>query len=171
MEKKNPVVVFETTKGIIKLELYPEKTPVTVENFLRYVKDGFFEGTLVHRVVPNFVIQGGGFGEDLQRKNTLPPIQNEAAQGIKNLRGTISMARTPARDSATSQFFISLVDNPVLDYRGEFPEGWGYAAFGKVIEGMDVVDAIAALPRERLAPPFGEITKERVVFKKVYIQE
>ena len=141
-DPSKPVVVLETNLGIIKIELTPEQTPITVQNFLQYVNDGFYTGTIFHRVVPGFVIQGGGFTEDFAQKETRDPIQNEAAQGMKNVRGTISMARTRARESGTSQFFISLKDNPMLDYRGEHPTGWGYAAFGQVIEGMDVVHGI-----------------------------
>ena len=166
-----PVVVLETNLGTIKIEMTPERTPVTVKNFLEYVNDGFFADTIFHRVVPGFVIQGGGFTEDFTKKETRDSIENEAAKGIKNVRGTISMARTRARESATSQFFISLKDNAMLDYRGEHPTGWGYAAFGQVIEGMDVVDEIAAIPTVRKGPfPKPEVPSTTVFIKKAYVQ-
>ena len=171
-EGDKPVVVLETNLGLIKIELTPSNTPVTVENFLQYVNDGFFAGTIFHRVVPGFVIQGGGFTEDFTKKETRDPIENEAAKGIKNVRGTISMARTRARNSATSQFFISLSDNPMLDYRGEHPTGYGYAAFGQVIEGMEVVDAIAAIPTVRKGPfPKPEVPSSTVLIEKAYLQQ
>jgi len=137
------MVVFSTTQGDIKIEFFPEEAPITVENFLRYVDDGYFDGTIFHRVIPGFVIQGGGFTADMQQKQTHEPIRNEADNGVKNSRGTLSMARTQVRDSATSQFFINLADNAFLDH-GE--RDFGYAVFGRVVEGMDVVDKIAALP-------------------------
>lgn len=139
---ESPQVVLETSKGAIVLELYPDKAPKTVENFLAYVESGFYDGTIFHRVVRDFVIQGGGFTEDFTKKPTRPPIANEAKNGLTNDRGTISMARTPDPDSATSQFFISTKDNPNLDPGAADPHG--YAVFGKVIEGMEVVDAIGA---------------------------
>jgi len=166
-----PVVVMETNLGVIKIELTPERTPITVDNFLQYVNDGFFTDTIFHRVVPGFVIQGGGFTEDFTKKETRTAIENEAAKGIKNVRGTISMARTRDRSSATSQFFISLSDNAMLDYRGEHPTGWGYAAFGQVIEGMDVVDEIAAIPTVRKGPfPKPEVPSSTVLIKKAHVQ-
>ena len=142
----NPVVVFSTTLGDIKIELYPDKAPVTVENFLKYVNSKFYDGTIFHRVIRGFVIQGGGFDVEMKEKQTGPEIKNEAGNGLKNTRATISMARTSEVDSATSQFFISVIDNPALDHRDETPRGFGYAVFGKVIEGMDVVDKIVAVP-------------------------
>jgi cyclophilin family peptidyl-prolyl cis-trans isomerase len=144
--RNNPVVVFSTTLGDIKIELYPDKAPVTVENFLGYVNSKFYDGTIFHRVIRGFVIQGGGFDAEMKQKQTGPQIKNEAGNGLKNTRGTISMARTSEPDSATSQFFINVADNPALDHRDETPRGFGYAVFGKVIEGMDVVDKIAAVP-------------------------
>ncbi len=138
---ENPRVVFETTEGDIHIELYAEEAPVSVENFLNYVQDGFYNGTIFHRVIPGFVIQGGGFDESMQQKATRAPIVNEADNGLDNLRGTLSMARTQVRDSATSQFFVNLADNPFLDH-GE--RDFGYAVFGRVVEGMEVVDRIAA---------------------------
>jgi len=141
----NPVVVLSTTLGDIKIELYPDKAPVTVENFLGYVKSKFYDGTIFHRVIPNFMIQGGGFDAEMKQKKTGPQIKNEAGNGLKNARGTISMARTSVVDSATSQFFINVKDNTPLDHRDETPRGYGYAVFGSVIEGMDVVDKIVSV--------------------------
>ena len=136
------MVVLETTLGTIQVELYPEQAPLTVENFLEYVDAGFYDGTIFHRVIPGFVLQGGGFAADMTRKPTRPPIKNEADNGLKNARGTLSMARTSEVDSATSQFFVNVVDNAFLDH-GE--RDFGYAVFARVVEGMDVVDQIAAV--------------------------
>jgi peptidyl-prolyl cis-trans isomerase A (cyclophilin A) len=134
------MVRFSTSLGDITLELYPDEAPITVENFLQYVDDGFYDGTIFHRVIPGFVVQGGGMEEGLTRKETREPIKNEADNGLKNLRGTLSMARTQVVDSATSQFFINLKDNPFLDHG---TRDFGYAVFAKVIDGMDVVDQMA----------------------------
>ncbi len=136
------MVVFSTTHGDITLEFYPEEAPITVENFLAYVDDEFFDGTIFHRVIPGFVIQGGGFTDEMVQKPTRDQIVNEADNGLKNVRGSLSMARTSEKDSATSQFFINLADNVFLDH-GE--RDFGYAVFAKVVEGMDVVDQIAAV--------------------------
>ncbi len=141
------MVTFETTLGDFTIELYPDKAPITVENFLKYVDDGHFDGTVFHRVIPGFVIQGGGLVDDMTQKQTRAPIENEAANGLKNLRGTLSMARTNEVNSATSQFFVNLVDNAFLDHQG--PRNFGYAVFAKVVEGMDTVDAIAAVKTGR----------------------
>jgi peptidyl-prolyl cis-trans isomerase B (cyclophilin B) len=138
----NPVVVMETSEGTIKIELWADKAPKTVENFLSYVDEKFYDGTIFHRVIENFMIQGGGFTADMKQKNTRAPIKNEAKADLKNLRGAIAMARTGIVDSATAQFFINVVDNPFLDHAGETPRTFGYAVFGKVIDGMDVVDKI-----------------------------
>ena len=139
-------VVLTTTYGKITLQLDAEKAPITTENFVQYVKDGHFDGTIFHRVISNFMIQGGGFTEDMQQKPTRDTIQNEAGNGLSNKVGTIAMARTPDPHSATAQFFINLVDNGNLDFSGKNARGWGYAVFGKVTDGMSVVDNIA---RER----------------------
>lgn len=136
-------ILMKTTTGDITIELYPEKAPITVNNFLSYVDEKFYDGTIFHRVIKGFMIQGGGFTPDFQEKATKPPIKNEAGNGLKNKRGTIAMARTAVIDSATSQFFINHVNNSFLDHRDNSSEGFGYCVFGKVIEGMDVVDAIA----------------------------
>ena len=137
------MVVFETTKGSFTLEMFPEKAPITVENFLTYVDDGFFDGTIFHRVIPGFMIQGGGFTEGMEQKSTRDTIKNEADNGLKNERGWLSMARTQDINSATSQFFVSVVDNAFLDHGGR---DFGYAVFAKVVDGMDVVDEIAKIP-------------------------
>ena len=138
----NPVVTIETSLGSITVELFKDQAPVSVANFLEYVRDGFYPGTVWHRVVPGYVIQGGGFTADLQEKPTRPPIQNEATNGVSNRRGTVAMARTRALRSATSQFYINLSNNPSLDHQGFSPDVFGYAVFGRVIAGMDVVDRI-----------------------------
>jgi len=143
----NPRVLMKTTKGDIIIELYPDKAPITVKNFLSYVDEKFYDGTIFHRVIKGFMIQGGGLTPDLKTKpEKNPPIKNEATNGLKNLRGTIAMARTPDIDSATCQFFINLVDNPFLDHVPNDPAHFGYAVFGKVVQGMEVVDAIANVP-------------------------
>ena len=138
----NPQVVFSTNLGDITIELYPDKAPITVKNFLAYVDEGFFSDTIFHRVIPNFMIQGGGFTKDMKQKPTKDPIKNEANNGLRNSRGTLAMARTSVVDSATGQFFINLADNSFLD---NGVRDFGYAVFGKVVSGMDVVDKIAAV--------------------------
>lgn len=140
----NPTVELRTDLGVIVLELFPKKAPITVENFLRYVDSGFYDGTIFHRVIPDFVIQGGGLTYDFQNKPTLSPIKNESDNGLKNTIGTLSMARTSNPDSATSQFFININDNAHLDPQGGRP---GYAVFAKVISGFDVLDKIVKEPR------------------------
>ena len=142
MADQNPKVLMETSKGFITIELFADKAPISARNFLSYVKEGFYDGLVFHRVIKGFMIQGGGLDENLQPKKTRFAIKNEANNGLKNLRGTLAMARTGVVDSATSQFFINVVDNPFLDYKGKRPEEFGYAVFGQVLEGMDVVDAI-----------------------------
>lgn len=141
----NPTVVLDTSAGAITIELYPDKAPDSVENFLQYVRDGFYAGTVFHRVVPGYVIQGGGYTPELVEKGTRPPIRNEATNGLSNQRGTVSMARTRSVRSATSQFYVNLADNSKLDHRGLAPDEFGYAVFGRVIAGMDVVDKIASV--------------------------
>ena len=133
---------FETTQGAFTVEMFQKEAPETVANFLKYVDDGFFDGTIFHRIVPGFVIQGGGLEPGLAEKPTRPPVRNEASNGLENLRGTLSMARTNDIHSATSQFFVNLSDNDFLDHR---PGNYGYAVFGRVTEGMDVIDRIAAV--------------------------
>ena len=142
----NPVVVVSTSLGDITLELFKDRAPVSVENFLQYARDGFYEGTIFHRVKADFMIQAGGFTPEMFEKPTRPPIQNEATNGLKNARGTLAMARTRALRSATSQFYINLVDNRRLDHTGYSTDEFGYAVFGRVLSGMDVVDKIGAVP-------------------------
>ncbi|WP_414827841.1 peptidylprolyl isomerase [Alteromonas sp. H39] len=136
------MVTFKTNYGDITLELFTDKAPATVENFLGYVKDGFYDGTIFHRVIDGFMIQGGGFTEDMDQKTTKAPIQNEANNGVSNEAGTIAMARTNDPHSATAQFFINIKDNDFLNHTSESVNGWGYCAFGKVTDGMDVVEKI-----------------------------
>ncbi len=138
---ENVKVLMKTSLGNIELELYADQAPLTVKNFLRYADEGFYSGTIFHRVINSFMIQGGGFDENMQKKNTHAPLKNEAKNGLKNKRGTIAMARTSAPHSATAQFFINHVDNSNLDYPSG--DGWGYCVFGKVTKGMDTVDKIA----------------------------
>ena len=141
---KNPRVQLDTDLGSITIELFQEKAPISVKNFLDYVDSGHYNGTVFHRVIPGFMIQGGGLTDEMQPKPTKPAIKNEADNGLKNDRGYLSMARTGVVDSATSQFFINTVDNAFLNFKEATPQGYGYAVFGKVVDGMDVVDAIAA---------------------------
>ncbi len=138
----NPVVEIRTSLGTMKVELYPEKAPKTVENFLQYAREGFYDGTIFHRVIAGFMIQGGGFTPDMSEKSTRAPIENEASNGLKNVRGSIAMARTNDPHSASSQFFINTVDNPFLDFQSETVQGYGYAVFGQVVEGLETLDAI-----------------------------
>ena len=156
----NPEVEFDTTAGTIKLELYPDAAPKTVDNFLRYVRDGHYNGTQFHRVIDGFMIQGGAYTGDFSPRPTRPPIVNEAQisakAGLHNVPGTLAMARTSNPDSATDQFFINVANNKPLDYRSPDPAGIGYTVFGKVVSGMDVVDKIAKMPKGgRKLPPGG----------------
>lgn len=144
--EEQTMVVFETSKGDVTLELLAEEAPITVENFLSYVDAGFYDGTIFHRVIPGFMVQGGGFTPDMQQKKTKEPIKNEADNGLKNKRGTLSMARTQAVDSATTQFFINVADNDFLDHG---TRDFGYAVFARVVDGMDVVDSIVKVPTGR----------------------
>lgn len=141
-DEQNPQVLMETSMGTVKIELFKDKAPISVRNFLSYVKEGYYDGLIFHRVIKTFMVQGGGLDVDMQPKKTKFAIKNEAANGLSNKRGTLAMARTSVVDSATSQFFVNVVDNPFLDYRGKSPDLFGYAVFGQVIEGMEVVDAI-----------------------------
>ncbi|HXT20139.1 MAG TPA: peptidylprolyl isomerase [Thermoanaerobaculia bacterium] len=146
-----PRVTLSTSKGDIVVELYPDKAPATVKSFLTYVNEKFYDGTIFHRVIPGFMIQGGGFTADMNQKATHGPVKNEADNGLSNARGTIAMARTSDPHSATSQFFINLVDNNGLDRSSPRGDGWGYTVFGKVVSGMEAVDAIAGVPTGRKA--------------------
>lgn len=163
-------VTIETSMGTITAELDDVKAPVTVKNFISYVTSGHYNGTIFHRVIDGFMIQGGGFTKDMVQKDTQAPIRNEAANGLKNARGTLAMARTMVVDSATSQFFINLVDNSFLDYRGPDPRMFGYAVFGKVTDGMDVVDKIAKV-KTGFAGPHQNVPEEPIVIKKVHVAE
>jgi cyclophilin family peptidyl-prolyl cis-trans isomerase len=166
---KNPVVTMETSMGTIKIELDSQKAPLTVANFLVYVNDKFYDGTIFHRVIPNFMIQGGGFDEGMQQKPTKPPIKNEAGNGLENRRGTIAMARTGVVDSATAQFFINVKDNDFLNHRDDSPQGFGYAVFGKVVEGMDVVDKIKGV-KTGSKGGHQDVPLEPVIIKSVRVQ-
>ena len=168
-QEANPVVVMETSLGTITIELYKDQAPKSVENFLAYVNSGFYEGTVFHRVIPGFMIQGGGMTADLNRKAPREPIENEATNGLKNARGTLAMARTADVNSATSQFFINTVDNTMLDHRSTQPSEFGYAVFGMVTEGMDVVDKIRAVPTGTRGP-FQDVPNEPVVIQSVRVQ-
>lgn len=148
----NPTVLIKTTVGDIKVELFPEKAPITVKNFLQYVEDGHYNGTIFHRVIPGFMVQGGGFSKEMKEKSGRAPIKNEADNGLHNERGTLAMARTSVVDSATAQFFINVSDNGFLDFRDKTTRGYGYAVYGKVIEGMDVVDKIVRAPTSTQGP-------------------
>jgi cyclophilin family peptidyl-prolyl cis-trans isomerase len=166
---EGPSVVIKTNKGTIELELYPDKAPATVKNFLAYVDAGHYDGTIFHRVIKDFMIQGGGFQPDGQQKPTKPPVKNEANNGLKNTRGTVAMARTAVVDSATAQFFINQADNAFLDFKSETPQGMGYCVFGKVTAGMDVVDAIANAPKPDQKTPgvFQDRPKDDVVIESI----
>jgi cyclophilin family peptidyl-prolyl cis-trans isomerase len=160
----NPVVVMTTSMGDVTLELFKTEAPVSVQNFLQYVNDGFYSGTIFHRVRKGFMIQGGGFTPSLQEKPTRPPIQNEATNGLRNARGTLAMARTRVLRSATAQFYINVVDNHALDHTGFSPEDFGYAVFGRVLSGMDVVDRIAAVPTTSKGP-MDDVPVDAVIIK------
>ena len=159
----HPQVIMRTTLGDVILELDAERAPQSVENFLAYVDDNFYANTLFHRVIEGFMIQGGGFSSEYQRKTTLPPVSNEAYNGLRNQRYTIAMARTTAPHSATSQFFINAADNNNLDHTGTTQRGWGYTVFGKVIDGQDVVDAISVVDTGAGGPFSRDVPKEPVV--------
>jgi peptidyl-prolyl cis-trans isomerase A (cyclophilin A) len=164
-EGGNPIVLMSTSMGDIKIELYPEKAPITVENFLGYAKDGFYDGTIFHRVIPGFMIQGGGFTPDMNQKPAKDPIKNEADNGLKNDKGTIAMARTNVVESATSQFFINQASNDFLNHGSR---DFGYAVFGKVVEGMDVVDKIAAA-RTGSVGMYQDVPEEVIMIKSVKV--
>ena len=162
------MIKMTTSHGDIEIELYPEDAPITVKNFLKYIESGFFDGTIFHRVIPGFVLQGGGFTSDMNQKETAAPITNEADNGLKNTVGALSMARTPNPDSATSQFFINLVDNAFLDFSAKTQQGWGYAVFAKVTSGMDVVQSIAGVATGNVGG-HSDVPLEAVVIEKVEV--
>lgn len=164
------MIVIKTSKGDIKLQLHEEATPITTENFIQYVKSGFYNDTIFHRVIPNFMIQGGGMTEDMQQKKTQTPITNEAKLGTGNKRGTIAMARTMDPHSATAQFFINLVNNNFLDFSREDVQGYGYCVFGEVVEGMDVVDEIAKVKTGN-AHGHGDVPVEAITINEVVVEE
>jgi len=167
------IVVIETSKGTIEIELYEEKAPKTVENFKKYLEEGFYDGLVFHRVIDGFMIQAGGFYPDgTYKEPSYAPIENEAKNGLKNVKGTIAMARTRDPNSATTQFFINTVDNQGLDYPN--PDGYGYAVFGKVIEGIDVVEDIESVPTGDKNTPYGKIPdwpKENIIIIEAYLKQ
>lgn len=165
----NARVAFQTSMGDITMELFEDECPITAKNFIEYVKSGFYDGTIFHRVIPGFVVQGGGMLPGMIQKDTLDPIVNEAAKAPKNARGTLSMARTSDPDSATSQFFINLVDNRSLDYSGPGPRA-GYCVFARIVEGMDAVDKMAAVSTGR-RPPHADVPNDDIVLTKAALIE
>ena len=167
-EAKNPTLLIETSLGNVKVELFQKEAPISVKNFLDYAKSGFYNGTIFHRVIPGFMIQGGGFTADMAQKPTRAEIKNEATNGLKNTRGTLAMARTNVVDSASSQFFINVADNDFLNHRPGGPGAFGYAVFGKVISGMDVVDKIAAV-QTGMQAGMTDVPVKPVVIKNVKI--
>lgn len=166
-----PVVELQTSMGPIVLELNPEKAPKSVENFLSYAKEGFYEGTIFHRVISDFMVQGGGYTKDLEKKPTRPPVANEAANGLKNVRGAVAMARTADPDSATSQFFINIKDNDFLDYRPSIAGGAGYTVFAKVIKGMETIDKIQQVTTGAAGPFQKDVPQTPVVIEKVKVSK
>ena len=165
-----PQVVLRTSQGDITLELYPDKAPKSVANFLQYVRDGFYDGTLLHRAIPGYLVQGGLYTRDLQPKRTRSAVASEADNGLSNLRGTIAVARGADPNSGTAQFFFNLVDNRRLDFVGnQSGLTWGYTVFGKVIKGMDVVDKIAALPTHALGPFAGDVPNPLVLIESAHV--
>jgi cyclophilin family peptidyl-prolyl cis-trans isomerase len=164
----NPRVALDTSKGRIVIELYPDKAPKTVKNFLDYTKSGHYNGTIFHRVIPGFMIQGGGYTADMKDKPTKAPIPNEADNKVLNQRGTVAMARTSDPNSATDQFFINVANNGSLNFKGKDLQGWGYAVFGNVVEGMDVVDAIVAVPTTT-KEPYANVPVEPIVIRKATV--
>jgi peptidyl-prolyl cis-trans isomerase B (cyclophilin B) len=166
----NPRVLLDTTKGKIVVELFADKAPKTVKNFLDYVKAGQYNGTIFHRVIPGFMAQAGGFTPDMTEKPTRAPVQNEADNRVSNDRGTLAMARTADPNSASAQFFINVANNAPLNFQSKTPQGWGYAVFGKVLEGMEVVDAIVAVPTTTKGP-YGDVPVDPIVIRKVTVMK
>ena len=162
---ENPNVLLDTTEGEILIELYPDKAPETVANFLKYVDEGFYKNTIFHRVIKGFMIQGGGLTLKMEEKPTNAPVKNEADNGLKNDRGTIAMARTMDPHSATAQFFINLVDNDFLNHTAPTMQGWGYCVFGKVVDGMDVVDKIGKT-KTGARPPYDDVPLDSVLINE-----
>lgn len=164
-----PQVKLHTSLGDVVIQLNPEKAPETVKNFLVYVNDGHYNGTIFHRVIPGFMAQGGGFTEKWDQKPTKAPVKNEADNGLLNKRGTLAMARTSDPQSATAQFFINYADNAFLDYKSPTPQGWGYAVFGEVVQGMDVVDKMATVPTGRGGPMPTDVPQTPIVIQKASV--
>jgi cyclophilin family peptidyl-prolyl cis-trans isomerase len=169
-EEKNPRVLMETSMGNVTIELFKDKAPISARNFLSYAKEGYYDGLTFHRVISNFMIQGGGMDENMQPKKTKFAIKNEATNGLKNTRGTLAMARTSVVDSATSQFFINVVDSAFLDHKGKTPDLFGYAVFGQVVEGMETVDAIRQVKTGNKGG-HGDVPLEPVFIKSVKLCE
>jgi len=165
----NTIITIKTTLGDIKLELFDDKAPKTSENFKEYIKSGFFSNTIFHRVISDFMIQGGGFTAEMQQKDTLSPIENEANNMLSNQRGTIAMARTNDPHSASSQFFINLKDNTFLDFKSETIQGWGYCVFGKVLEGLETIDKIALVPTGSYGP-YQDVPNEPIIINEIIIE-
>lgn len=170
IQAETTMVKMDTNQGTIMLELDADAAPSTVANFLTYAKEGFYDGTIFHRVISNFMIQGGGYTEDMDQKTVHDPIKNEANNGLKNDNGTVAMARTGDPHSATAQFFINVKDNDFLNFSSETSQGWGYAVFGKVTEGMDIVEKIKATPTTTKGP-YQDVPEEAVIIEKVTIVE
>ena len=166
---KNPIVVFETTKGTFEVELTPQQAPVSTENFLNYTKEGHYNGLIFHRVIDGFMVQGGGFTPDMQERDVHAPIKNEAGNGLKNDKYTIAMARTNVVDSATSQFYINVADNAFLNHQENSPRGFGYAVFGKVISGQATIDAMKGVETHSV-DHFDDVPVEPIVIKKAYVK-
>ena len=166
----NPHVVLDTSEGKITVELLNKEAPLSVANFIEYAKSGFYDGTVFHRVIPNFMIQGGGFSADMTQKETRGMLKNEANNGLRNLRGTLAMARRGEPDSATAQFFINLTENNFLDHQNETNAGWGYAVFGRVTAGIEVVDKIAATATTTVGP-LSDVPVQAIVIKNVKLSD
>jgi peptidyl-prolyl cis-trans isomerase A (cyclophilin A)/peptidyl-prolyl cis-trans isomerase B (cyclophilin B) len=169
--KENPVVLMKTSLGAIEIELYPDKAPVTVQNFLRYVEEGHYDGTIFHRVIKGFMVQGGGFDAEMKQKSVHEPIKNEADNGLGNDPGTIAMARTADPHSATAQFYINTVNNQGLNFRSKDARGWGYTVFGKVISGMETVKAIENAPTGSKAPFPKDVPQETILIESVTLEK
>ena len=166
----NPVVRMTTSLGVVEFELLPERAPATVKNFMDYVAAGHYDGTIFHRVIPGFMIQGGGFEPGMRQKDTREPVRNEADNGLRNTRGSVAMARTMEPHSATAQFFINVADNDFLDHRDKTLRGWGYTVFGRVVQGMDVVDRIVRVPTASIGP-HQDVPRTDVLIQKMQLIE
>ncbi|MBR9699670.1 peptidyl-prolyl cis-trans isomerase [Candidatus Woesearchaeota archaeon] len=169
VESENPIVVMETSMGTMEIELYQDKAPLSVENFLAYVNEGYYDGLIFHRIIEGFMVQGGGFDQEMKQKATKDPIKNEAGNGLTNDKYTLAMARTNVVDSATSQFFINVEFNTFLNHRDESAQGFGYAVFGKVIKGMDVADKIKRVPTGN-SNGFQDVPIENVIIEKISLK-